>query len=234
MTSSGAGPPRPQLEAERALRDEDLQPVERARAGARAAASSGVGRGAVDEVDNIGVLTDLIEHQPQLVEPLWLTGRPLYGRRPQADGGAVDEQIGRLRPLTARTPSSRASAPARSGVRFQTVTSRAPASRSAQTAARALPPAPSTSALGPRGETTEPSSAAISPGASVFSAAIAPSGGERERVRRTDRPGRLARPASASTSAACLWGIVTFAPTKPAGPRARVVSANSSGGTGSR
>ena len=52
---------------------------------------------------------------------------------------------------TARTPSSRASVSARSAVRFQTVTSAAPASRSAHTAARALPPAPSTSARSPRG-----------------------------------------------------------------------------------
>jgi len=34
------------------------------------------GSGAVDEVDDIGVLTDLIERQPELVEPLRLTGRP--------------------------------------------------------------------------------------------------------------------------------------------------------------
>ena len=46
-------------------------------------------------------------------------------------------------------PSSAHSARARSGVRFQTRTSRAPASSSAHTAARALPPAPSTSAVLP-------------------------------------------------------------------------------------
>ena len=38
---------------------------------------------------------------------------------------------------------------------------------------------------------------------------------------------------SASASAACLCGIVTFAPMKPAPPSPRVVSANTSGGTGS-
>ena len=34
------------------------------------------GIGAIDEVDDIGVPTDLIERQPELVEPLRLTGRP--------------------------------------------------------------------------------------------------------------------------------------------------------------
>ena len=47
---------------------------------------------------------------------------------------------------TARAPSSAASASARGAVRFHTDTSAAPASASAHTAARAAPPAPSTSA----------------------------------------------------------------------------------------
>ena len=38
----------------------------------------------------------------------------------------------------------------------------------------------------------------------------------------------------ASCSAACLCGIVTLAPRKPAAGSARTVSANSSGGTGRR
>ena len=51
---------------------------------------------------------------------------------------------------TLATPRSAASALARSGVLFQTLTS-APASRSAHAAARPAPPAPSTSAVIPRG-----------------------------------------------------------------------------------
>ncbi len=39
---------------------------------------------------------------------------------------------------------------------------------------------------------------------------------------------------SASASAACLCGIVTLTPRKPAAGSARTVSANSSGGSGSR
>ena len=111
------------------------------------------GSGAVDQVDDIGVLTDLIERQSELVERLILSSRAFYaGCRVQADGGAVDEQIGGVgaRARRARRARARASR-ARSGVRFQTDTSLAPASRSAHTAARALPPAPSTSARGMRG-----------------------------------------------------------------------------------
>ncbi len=71
-----------------------------------------------------------------------------------------------------RQAPARAARPARA-VRFHTEISPTPPSRSAHTAARAEPPAPSTSALIPRNSRP---SAAISPGASVFSAAIAPSG----------------------------------------------------------
>ncbi len=64
--------------------------------------------------------------------------------------GAVDQQVGRARRSTpASRPARRTAARARSGVRFQIRTSAAPASSSAHTAARALPPAPSTSALWP-------------------------------------------------------------------------------------
>ena len=72
-----------------------------------------------------------------------------------------------------------------------------------------------------RGQSVNCPSAAISPGASVFSAAIVPSAAN---------VSVLAAPISraaveacvASASAACLCGIVTFAPTKPApGERAR-------------
>ena len=113
---------------------------------------------------------------------------------------------------TARAPRSCASSCARSGVRFHTDTSLAPSRSSAQTAARALPPAPSTSARLPAGDSPR---AAIKPGASVFSAAIAPPGAKLSVLAAPiSRAASLAL--SASASAACLWGIVTFAPTKPA------------------
>ena len=74
----------------------------------------------------------------------------------ETDGRAVDEQVRRLRGAsTARAPSSPASASARSGVRFHTRHLARPGSRSAHTAARALPPAPSTSARMPAGELAE-------------------------------------------------------------------------------
>ena len=124
--------------------------------------------------------------------------------------------------VTRRPPSSAVRAAARSGVRFHTITSRAPAPRSAHTAARAVPPAPSTSAV--LSATGSPI-AASRPGASVLSARMAPSA----------NVSVLAAPISSTRrSAASLCGIVTFAPTKPAGPRALTVSANSSGGMGNR
>jgi hypothetical protein len=75
--------------------------------------------------------------------------------------------------------------------------------------------------------------AAIRPGASVFSAAMLPSGAN---INVFAAPIAIAASlgSSASSSAACLCGIVTFAPTKPDAPSERVVSANSCGGTGSR
>jgi hypothetical protein len=130
---------------------------------------------------------------------------------------------------TARACSSLASARARSGVRLQTATSAAPASRSAQIVARALPPAPSTSARRPA---SPASIAAISPGASVFSAAIVPSAANVS-VFAAPIACAASLALSASASAARLCGIVTFAPAKDESPSTRVVSSNSSGGTGS-
>ncbi len=66
----------------------------------------------------------------------------------------------------------------------------------------------------------------------MFSAAIAPSAAN---VSVFAAPITLTASlaVSASSSAECLWGIVTFAPTNPAGASARTVSAKRSGGTGS-
>src|ERR1035441_2225724 len=66
----------PHLEAERALRDEDLQSVERARTVLSCGGEQRSGTRAIDHVDDIRILTDLIERRPKLVEPLRLTGRP--------------------------------------------------------------------------------------------------------------------------------------------------------------
>ena len=225
----------PQLEAERPLRDQHLEPVDGARAMRSGGGEQLRGSGAVDEVDDIRVLTDLIERQSELVERLSRQWPSVLRPGPsQAHGGAVDEQIGRPRALDGAARRAPARAPAaRSGVRFQTDTSLAPASRSAHTAARALPPAPSTSARMPaqvgdaeRGD---------QPGRVGVLGRDRPVGGERERVGRADLARGRAAPASASASAACLWGIVTLAPRKPAGAqRARRSRANSAGGTGRR
>ena len=101
--------------------------------------------------------------------------------------------------------------------------------RSAQAAARPAPPAPSTSADRP---STRSPIAAIRPGASVLSAWIRPS----SKVSVFAAPIACAATViwSASASAACLCGIVTLTPRKPAAGSARTVSANSSGGSGSR
>ena len=52
------------------------------------------GSGAIDQVDDIRVLTDLIERQSELVERLILSSRAFYVRGRQTDGCAVDQQLG--------------------------------------------------------------------------------------------------------------------------------------------
>ncbi len=129
----------------------------------------------------------------------------------------------------ARTPRSAASASARAAVRFQTVTS-APALRSDQAHARALPPAPSSTAVCPVSSLVP--SARSSPGASVLSPWMVPS--SRKLSVFTAPISRAASVSSSlSRSAASLCGIVTLAPTNPAAGRPRTVSSKSSGGTGS-
>ncbi len=63
-------PAGPQLEAERALGDEDLEPVERATAPGLSGGEQWCGGVSVDEVDNIGVLTDLIVQKTQFLQGL--------------------------------------------------------------------------------------------------------------------------------------------------------------------
>jgi len=131
-------------------------------------------------------------------------------------------------PSTTATPSSAPSRRARAGVRFQTATA-APTERSAYAAARALPPAPSTSALFGGGSP----SASSSPGASVLSARIVPSAAK---VSVFAAP--IARASSeasvASASAASLCGIVTLTPANPWAGRSRTVASNASGATAMR
>ncbi len=78
MTSQRRLDARPQLEAERALREEDLEPGSTVRApwAARRRATGWV-TGAVDEIDDMRVVTDLIERKRKEVEPLRLSGRLL-------------------------------------------------------------------------------------------------------------------------------------------------------------
>jgi hypothetical protein len=67
----------------------------------------------------------------------------------------------------------------------------------------------------------------------VFSAAIVPSG-RKLSVLAAPIWSAAALALSASARAAALCGNVTFAPTNPAGPSARTISANSAGGAGRR
>ena len=115
------------------------------------------------------------------------------------------------------------------GVRFHTIRSRTPAWSSAHTAARALPPAPSTNAVRP---SMGSPMVARRPGASVLSAWMWPS--LNVSVFAAPIAAASSPASSASASAASLWGIVTFAPANPTAPSARAVSAKRSGGTGRR
>ena len=133
---------RPQLEAERSLRDEHLQAVERARAVLARGAQQLRRACAVDEVDDQSRYSPTCaSREPEL--------RPARSPAPAArpDRRAVDEQVGLLRRARPRARRARARAPRRArACGSRSSTSPAPASRSAHTAARALPPAPSTSA----------------------------------------------------------------------------------------
>ena len=135
----------------------------------------------------------------------------------------TDVQLTRMSAGAARAtgvpPICSQSAWARAGVRFQTRTSLAPASSKPHTAARALPPAPSTSAVLPAAES---GSASIRAGASVLSASMLSS--EKVRVFAAPIPSARDVLSVASFSAASLCGIVTLAPRKPAAGSALTVS----------
>src|ERR1700722_8860814 len=80
------------LEAECALGNKHLETADRDR-------SMGLGGGeqwrwtvSIDQIDDIGIPTDVIGGHLQLVERLGLSGRPL-----QSDRCAVDQQVGRKR-----------------------------------------------------------------------------------------------------------------------------------------
>ena len=124
-------------------------------------------------------------------------GRPRWRSRAARRGRVAPRRL---------TPSSAASSAARSGVRFQTVTS-TPAWRSAHTAARAAPPAPSTSAVA---GTARPS-ASRRPPASVLSPAIRPSSPKVSVFTAPIAPA-ASLSSSARSCAASLCGIVTLAP----------------------
>ena len=130
---------------------------------------------------------------------------------------------------TAATPRSAATARPRSGVRFHTATA-APVRRKAYATARALPPAPSTSALRGAGSP----SASSRPGASVLSARIWPSPGPNVSVFAAPMARASAEASVASASAASLCGTVTLTPWKPAAGSPRTRSAKPSGATGRR
>ena len=137
ITSSGARA-RSRAEAQRALADQDLQtvdapaaPASRPAAGARCRRPGRPGRPRTR-------IARGHRRQGQILER--------RGRVVQADRRAVDEQVGRRRRRRPRRRRGRRRAPRRAlGVRFQTATS-APGVAQRLRAARALPPAPRTSA----------------------------------------------------------------------------------------
>ena len=148
----------PDGEAQSALANQDLQAVDGFDATLRRLLDEQRSAFPVDEVHYGRVLDQPIGVQRQILE--WA------GRSVEPHARAIDQYVRcdrRRRRRAHRGPR------ARSGVRFQIATS-APARASAQTTARALPPAPSTSAE----RSGRSPSAAIRPGASVFSAAISP------------------------------------------------------------
>ena len=172
----------------------------------RASATSSGAAGPVDQVRHGRVCAQRIGVERQILElPV---GQP--------DTRAVDQKIGRRWPsrrLDAEVGGQRA---ARSGVRFQTLTRAAPASRSAWATPRALPPAPSTSAVWPAGSTPRRRARRGSPARRCWRRGSPPSSANVS-VLAAPIARAAAVAASASASAASLCGIVTLAPTKPGG-----------------
>ena len=126
---------------ERPLADQELEPIHRRHATRPARREPARCLRGVDQVDHAAEAGQGILGQRQPGQ---------RGAAVEADRGAVDQHVRRRRqrsPVCRRAPGSAPSA--RSAVRFQIRTSPAPASNSAHTAARALPPAPSTSAVRP-------------------------------------------------------------------------------------
>ena len=167
------------------------------RPSSRAAATSGVGVGGVDEVDDARTATKQIGIQGQRPERV-VRGSYVRPCRPWSRSRADPPRRGRVdrRHADVRRELARAL-----GRRLQTATS-APASRSAQTAARAVPPGPEHDALErPPGRAP---SAAISPGASVLAASIRAVGARTSACWRRRSRARRRVALSASASAAVL------------------------------
>ena len=132
------------LEAEGALAHEQFAPVDYPDAACSCRLHERGLSIAVHEINHAFVTRHVIGIEGQRLEPVL--------RRIETDRGAVDEQIGGIGAGRPGCRRARRTLRARARrVRFQTRTSRAPASSSAHTAARALPPAPSTSAVLPAG-----------------------------------------------------------------------------------
>jgi hypothetical protein len=76
-SAAASVPSGPVFEAERALGQQDLKPVQRSRTTSTShPKQGGLDAAVVYEVDDMRVLTDRIERQSELVEHLAVSGRP--------------------------------------------------------------------------------------------------------------------------------------------------------------
>ena len=180
ITSTRGRPAEPALKGPGALAHQDLQSVDD---GAPPLARSGQER-------RVAVPGDEVHHDCAFPEVIGLQVQVLErgGVAVQAHGGAVDEHVGGVRApdgADAEVGGQRRGPLRACGSRPRRRPR--PPSRSAQATARALPPAPRTSAVRPR-TAPAPPSASSSPGASVLSACDrARRAVEGQRVRGADR-----------------------------------------------
>ena len=223
IASTGSLQAGPALERRGTLSDKDLQAVDHARSSCSCRFEEVRPAGPVHHVDYqasgtqfIGPDRKCLERDPRVVE---------------ADGCAVDHDVGHL-----REPRRRARRAARRAPRRVPASgSRSPPQPPRRPSAPTRRPAPAPPA--PRIRTVFPARRDRKRGAAVRERPCSRRRSPRPRTsacspRRSPRAASDAR--SATASAACLCGIVTLTPRKPAAGSARTVSANSSGGSGRR
>src|SRR3954469_12654933 len=227
----------PDLKAPRALADEDLETVDAPAAPALGLPQELGAAVPIHQVDHARVFLEVIGVYRDLLERL--------GRVVQADRCAVDEHLRRPPRLDRRDAEIGREAPGALGAAIpdedlgagaaQRVRRGSPAAAPARPRARGRggaaaaggrPPAPSTSAVRGAGSPR----ASRSPGASVLSARIAPSG-PNVSVFAAPIARASSEASSARASAASLCGIVTLTPANPCAGSPRTVCTKSSGET---